>query len=121
MARLLKSGQGWRIGWDPDAIAFNGLVGADDWSLELTNAELDDFCRLVDQLAATMHQMREQLMAEEAIACEVESDRLWLEADGFPHAYSLHLIVLSGRRAEGHWAAAAVPSLIDATRSLKVF
>ncbi|HEY9645011.1 MAG TPA: DUF1818 family protein [Chroococcidiopsis sp.] len=121
MPRQLKSGQGWRLGWDADAEIFRGLVGTDDWAIELTESELDDFCRLLAQLAQTMQTMSHELMDEEAITCEVESDRLWLEAEGFPHAYSLRLMLLTGRRGEGAWEAIAVPELILAAQTLKVF
>ena len=47
MQRVLKSGKGWRIGWNPTAIEFKGLVGTDNWAIELTEAELNDFCRLL--------------------------------------------------------------------------
>jgi len=120
MAPLLKTGIGWGIGWDADAATFQGLVGADDWALELTTAELEEFARLLNQLVTAIAQMQSELMAEEAIACEVESDLLWLEANGYPHAYSLHLMVLTGRRGEGHWAADVVPELLQAVRSLKL-
>lgn len=121
MARFVKSGVGWRFGWDAEADTFRGLVGTDEWALELTEAELQDFCRLLNQLAETMARMSSELMAEETIACEAESDRVWLEAEGFPHAYSLHLMLLTGRRGEGHWAAAVVPALLEATRAFNVF
>lgn len=121
MARMVKSGVGWRIGWDAEAEPFKGLVGSDDWALELTEGELQDFCRLLHQLVETMAQMSRELMDEEKIACEAESDRLWLETEGYPHAYSLHLMILTGRCGEGHWAAAAVPALAQAARSLNVF
>ncbi len=121
MTRLIKSGAGWRIGWDPSADPFPGLVGTDDWSLELTLPEFNDFCRLVAQLTTTMAQMQTMLMDEEAIAIEAESDHLWLEATGYPHAYRLHLILLTGRRAEGFWGAEAVPALVQAAQSIQVF
>ncbi|XGV99024.1 MAG: DUF1818 family protein [Leptolyngbya sp. BL-A-14] len=121
MARMVKSGLGWRIGWDTDAEVFKGLVGTDDWALELTEGELQDFCRLLHQLVETMVQISGELMDEERIACEAESDRLWLEVEGYPHAYSLQLMVLTGRRGEGRWAADAVPALAQAARSLDVF
>jgi hypothetical protein len=121
MSRFLKSGPGWRIGYDPEAVEFQGLVGTDDWALELTEAELDDFCRLLGQLVDTMKQMATELMDEEAIACEVESDRLWLEVEGYPQSYTLRLIVLQGRRAEGCWPAQVVNDLFQATCSLKIF
>jgi Domain of unknown function (DUF1818) len=121
MARQLKSGAGWRLGWDGETDVFQGLVGGDEWAIELTEAELDDFCRLATQLAETMVQMRQELMEEERISCEAESELLWLEAEGYPHAYSLRFMVLTGRRGEGCWGEAVVPELIRATQSLKVF
>jgi len=121
MERIVKAGQGWRLGWNPQAIEFQGLVGGADWAIELTEVELRDFCRLVMQLAETMAQMATELMDEEKIACEVESEWLWLEAKGYPHAYSLHLILQTGRRAEGEWTIAAVPELLQATQTLMTF
>jgi hypothetical protein len=121
MARIFKSGEGWRIGWDPQAPEFQGLLGTDAWAIELTQAELDDFCRLALQLADTMRDMQAELMDEEAINLEAESDRLWLEVEGFPEAYSLRFILQSGRRAEGMWPADLVPALLGAMRSLQVW
>lgn len=121
MERLLKNGPGWRLGWNPQATDYHGLVGTDDWAIELTKAELDDFCRLLGQLSQTMSQMASELMDQEKIACEAESDLLWLEVEGYPHAYSLRLILNTGRRCEGSWVEEAVPGLIQAADSLKVF
>lgn len=117
---MIKSGAGWRIGWNPEAAVFQGLVGTDDWSIELTQAEFEDFCRLALQLAATMESMQAELMDEEAIALEAESGLLWLEVEGFPSAYGLRLMLSLGRRAEAAWAAAAVPGLLGAIRGLVV-
>ncbi|MBF2027556.1 MAG: DUF1818 family protein [Oscillatoriales cyanobacterium C42_A2020_001] len=121
MERLIKSGRGWRIGWNPTVAQFKGLVGTDDWSLELTEAEFNDFCRLLSQLVDAIATMQAELMNEEAIAIEVESDLLWLEAEGYSHAYSLHLILLTGRRGEGSWQADAVPQLWQAVQTIRVF
>jgi hypothetical protein len=121
MQRVIKSGSGWRIGWNPSAPEFKGLVGTDDWAIELTEAELNDFCRLLLQLADTMQQLRSELMDEEKIACEAESDLLWMEVEGYPHAYSLRFILHTNRCAEGKWSDAAVPGLLQAAGMLKVF
>nr|WP_203457647.1 DUF1818 family protein [Gloeothece citriformis] len=121
MDRLLKQGQGWRLGWDSQAEIYKGLVGSQDWAIELTEAELNEFCRLLHQLAQTMEQMKDHLMDSERIACEAESDLLWMEVEGFPHAYSLRLILHQDRRFEGNWSADAVKELIEATQLLKVF
>ncbi|MBD3881017.1 DUF1818 family protein [Phormidium tenue FACHB-886] len=121
MPLQLKQGTDWRLGWNPEAEVFTGLVGTDAWAIELTEAELEDFCRLIVQISETMQQLSSELMDEERISCEVESERLWLKAEGFPHAFNLRLIVLTGRRAEAAWTEAAVPDLIQAAQTLKVF
>ncbi|MFM7427323.1 MAG: DUF1818 family protein [Elainella sp.] len=118
--RQVKSGAGWRLGWNPEA-PFQGLVGSETWAVELTEAELEDFCRLALQLAATMQTMQAELMDQERISCEAETDLVWLEAEGFPQSYGLRLMLLTDRRAEGEWAAAAVPELLQAVQVLKVF
>jgi len=112
MDRVLKKGQGWRMGWNPYAKTYKGLVGTDEWAIELTETEFNEFCRLLLQLAKTMEQMKPELMDEERMACEAESDQLWLEVEGYPHSFSLRLILQTGRCAEGNWSAAAVQALI---------
>ena len=82
MERVVKSGTGWRIGWNPQASEYKVLVGADNWAIELTEGEWQDFCRLLGQLIDSMNQMSTMLMDEEKIACEAESDLLWIEVDG---------------------------------------
>jgi hypothetical protein len=121
MDKLIKSGVGWRIGWNPSNSEFQGLVGTEDWAIELTEPELNDFCRLANQLAHTMKTLATELMDEEKIACEAESDLLWMEVEGYPHSYSLHFILNTGRGAEGQWSTQATPELIQATATLKVF
>lgn len=121
MERLIKSGLGWRFGWNPNNVEFKGLVGGDDWAIELTEAELNDFCRLLEQLRATMNQLASELMDEEKISCEAESDLLWMEVVGYPHEYSLRFILNTARRGEGSWKTTAVPGLVQAVETLKVF
>ncbi len=121
MGKLLKQGAGWRIGWDSEAKDFRALVGTDHWAVELTTEEFQDFCRLLSQLVVTVKQMAEELMPEEAIACEVSSDRLWMEVRGNAHSYDLHLILHTGRQVEAHWPAKVMPSLIEAAQILQPF
>ncbi|WP_199247462.1 DUF1818 family protein [[Phormidium] sp. ETS-05] len=127
--KILKSGPGWRLGWNPEAKIYTGLVGTDDWSVELTDTELDDFCRLLLSLASTLGDMAGELMDEEKIACEAESPSLWMEVEGYPDAFSLRFILQGDanatadavRRCEGSWSPAAVPGLVAAAKTLKVF
>jgi hypothetical protein len=119
--KILKTGRGWRLGWNPEATEFQGLVGGDTWAVELTQGEFDDFCRLLGQLAETMTQMAQELMDEEKIACEVESDWLWMQVEGYPHAYTVQFILNTGRRAEGSWSVDAVADLVQVAKTLKIF
>ncbi len=119
--RILKKGQGWRLGWNTQAVAYPGLIGGEDWAIELSAAEFADFCRLFEQLATTMNRMAEELMDEERIACEAESELLWLEVEGFPHAYSLRVILNQGRRCEGNWPSQVVNELYQASQKLNTF
>lgn len=121
MERIIKSGAGWRLGWNPEAPEFQGLVGGDNWSMELTEVELGDFCRLLDQLTKTMSIMANELMDEERITCEAESDLIWIQMEGFPESYTVQFILNRGRRGEGKWPVEAVPGLVQAAQILKIF
>ncbi len=118
MPRLLRKGQGWRIGWDSEATEYPGLVGSDEWAIELTKSEFKEFYRLLLQLKDTMTQMEAELMDEERIAIEAESDLLWLEVEGYPHSYSLRLILNDGRRCEGNWQEGVATELVGAIQRL---
>jgi Domain of unknown function (DUF1818) len=120
MQKVLKSGAGWRIGWNPDS-KYQGLVGSDRWAFELTAGELADFCRLLGQLVDNMRSIQAELMDEESIACEAESELVWMQVEGLPTKYNLRLILNTGRSCEGNWAADAVPDLVTAVDSLKFF
>ncbi|MEZ2238989.1 DUF1818 family protein [Microcoleus sp.] len=119
--RVIKTGDGWRLGWNPNSTEFQGLVGGDGWAIELTEAELNDFCSLLAQLTATMTQMASELMEEEKIAIEAESDLVWVQVEGYPQAYSVQFILSAGRRCEGFWPPAAIPGLTQTAKILKVF
>ncbi len=114
MNRQIKSGDGWRLGWNPTAEDFCGLVAGSGWAVELTATEFADFCRGAQQLADAMTAMAEQLMDEERLTCEQETAVIWLEAEGFPAEYSLRFILLSGRKAEGEWPSRATQGLLKA-------
>jgi len=118
--KILRRGVGWRLGWDPLAQDYPGLVGGEDWAIELTEVELRDFCRFALQLSATMEEMAQDLMESERIACEQENEHLWLEVEGFPSAYSLRFILRAGRRCEGNWSEIMVPQLLKAVAQLSM-
>ena len=118
MKRLIQSGDGWRVGWHPHNHKYRGMVGTEDWAIELTQAELEDFCRTLERLVETMSQMKAELMDGEKISCEAETTRLWMEVEGYPDLYTLRLILNCDRRCEGNWVEGVAPQLVDTFRSL---
>jgi hypothetical protein len=116
--RTFCSGPGWRLGYSSTALLYPALIGTDDWAIELSCAELADFCRLLYQLADNMQQMKSELMSEEKIDCEVETELLWMQVSGLPSSYSLRLLLHSGRKVEGNWPAEVLPKMIAATKRI---
>ncbi len=60
-------------------------------------------------------------MDEEKIACEAQTDLIWMEVEGYAHNYNLRFILESGRCVEGKWDCPAVYELIQAAAMLKIF
>lgn len=118
---MIKEGKGWRIGWKSEQTIYQGLLGGDDWAVELTLAEMEDFCRLLPEINQTVQDISHYLMDEEKIVCEVESELLWLGAEGFPDNYSLRVILSQGRGCEGTWPPETVPHLLQAIQSFHIF
>jgi Domain of unknown function (DUF1818) len=116
--RTFCSGSGWRLGYKSTALLYPALIGTDEWAIELSSAELADFCRLLYQLADNMQQMQSELMVEEKIDCEVETELLWMQVSGLPSSYSLRLLLHSDRKVEGNWPAAVLPEMIEATKEI---
>ncbi|MBD0267429.1 MAG: DUF1818 family protein [Cyanobacteria bacterium Co-bin8] len=121
MSRYIKEGNGWRLGWNAAAPTYQGLIAGEHWSIELTRSEFQDFCALVQQLSQAMSQISSELMESERIAMEAETEHIWLEVEGFPHHFSLHIIVQTGRRCEGNWPEDAVTELLQAIPQLTLF
>ncbi len=121
MDRQLKEGDGWRLGWQPSAETFQGLIGTNNWAVELTEPEFLDFRRLLQQLVDAIEQMSDELMNEESIACDASSDLIWMAISGYPHQFTLSFILLSGRRAEGEWDVSSTAELIHAIQTISVF
>lgn len=121
MTALLKEGSGWRLGWDDARSPFKALVGGESWALELTQEEFECFRQLAQQLAITMAAMATELMPDEQITLEQETQHVWMEAEGFHHSYRLRFILLTGRGGEGAWSPAVVPNLLNGLEQIDVF
>jgi hypothetical protein len=113
-----ESGDRWRLGYNPSAQIFCGLVGGAGWAIELTQAELSDFLRLSLQLADTMTQMADELADQEKLTCSLESELILVETAGFADRYSLYLQLQTARKAECTWSELDVPELLGAIAKL---
>jgi hypothetical protein len=114
----LNSGQGWRLGYDPDADVFVGLIGAENWAIELNQQEFQDFCRLSLQLTETIGAMQSELSEEETLTCSVQTDDIYMEASGLGDRFTIHLQLLNGRRGEGIWTSTAIAQLLEAVKQM---
>ena len=121
MTRTIKAGEGWRVGWNPEANPYQGMVAGDGWAIELTTAEFQDLAKFSVDLEQAIAAIAAELMDEERITCEAESHHIWVEATGFPGNYSLRFLLLTGRGAEGEWPPAIVPAVQLALRSVQIF
>ncbi len=117
---------------DPARAPFLALIGGDDWASELTAAELDALRLAAGRLTAQHRAMADVLMAEEAVAMEVElpigepeagdAGSLWLGLEGDRHHWTLQLVLTPapGRRGiEGGWGAAASEAFSAALERLR--
>jgi Domain of unknown function (DUF1818) len=128
----ISEGPGWRLVVDPSRAPFIALIGGDGWATELTAAELDALCRAACRLTAQHRAMADVLMAEEAVALEMElpiedpeagdAGSLWLGLDGDRHHWALQLVLTpapGGRGIEGGWGAAASEAFSAALERLR--
>lgn len=118
MQRQILQGPGWRLGWNPEATVYQGLAGDEHWAVELTLTELRDLHRLSQQLLASLKAIAEELMPEETIELEAESEHIWVALEGFADRYCLRFILLGDRGSEGSWSETATPELLQALAGL---
>jgi hypothetical protein len=114
MGRSLLQGPGWRLGWNPEAKVYQALVGDDHWAVELTFNEFADLRRLSDQLVSNLQSISGELMEEETIELEAESEHIWVALEGLVDRYSLRFILLGNRGSEGSWNETATAGFLQA-------
>jgi hypothetical protein len=118
---IQREGEGWRLAWDGDRQPFSVLIGGEGWAVELTAAEAEGLRQAVADLVAQHGALQDQLMAEEAIALELERGPWWLELEGDRQQWSLRMLYTPGgaeRSLEGHWGPRAAPAFSQALQRL---
>ena len=84
---------------------------------DLSNVSVDNLAKVKVPSREEIQRLQNELMDEEKINCELESDLIYLLADGYPDSYCLRILLNQGRRAEGNWSSLAVTQLNAALKS----
>jgi len=131
IASRLCQGVGWRFGWNGE----QGLIGGDDWALELTAEEWQDWCCTCRNLWDTWQAMQAHLMPEEDLTLERQTDLLTMNlfvpaalalvepvcraklgngtcSPGSPPQVRLYVQLCTGRVAEGQWQGESAQTLL---------
>lgn len=144
--RFVVRGNGFRVGYDPEAPkSFCGMVGNDQWLLALNYDEIRHFKRLCGSLAKKMDRigngedempvkkpalrrsgdgMFNMRVARAGLDCsiELESKLVWVQAMGQPvlGQWCIRAIFMESRQSEGFWSMDTVPDLLKAVSNLGI-
>ena len=104
---IKKEGPGWRIIRDLSRDNFSTLIGGDSWAIELTQYEWETLVKVFINLSDQYKEIKDQLMGEEDITLELESNPWLAILKGDQHGWKLKLILDSddslNRGAEVSW------------------
>ena len=117
---IKKEGLGWRIIRDSSRENFSTLVGGESWAIELNQSEWETLVKVVIDLADQHKNIQNQLMGDEDITLELESNPWFAILKGDQHGWDLKLILGSrdslNRGAEIFWPRNVTFNLVNAMR-----
>ena len=119
---IKKEGPGWRIIRDSSRENFSTLVGGESWAIELNQSEWETLVKVVIDLSDQYKKTKDQLMDEEDITLEMESNP-WLGIlKGDKNGWKLKLILdprdSLSRSAEFSWPRSVTSNLLNAMRTM---
>jgi hypothetical protein len=88
-------------------------LGCSTWTLAFSPVEWEQFVQQFKALVQTWHSMQEELMPEEALALDSESETIRLQAEGQQEAWGMWLQIRSGRRVEVYLDSPLVIELLE--------
>ena len=119
---IKKEGQGWRIIRDSSRTNFSTLIGGESWAIELNQHEWDTLVKAVNNLSDQYQDIKVQLMEDEDITLEMESNPWLAILKGDKHGWNLKLILNSSdsliRGAEVYWPSNVTCQLVNAMRTM---
>tara|TARA_Y100001968_G_scaffold215749_1_gene198473 strand:+ start:130 stop:510 length:381 start_codon:yes stop_codon:yes gene_type:complete len=119
---IKKEGPGWRIIRDSSRDNFSTLIGGESWAIELNQYEWETLVKVVIDLSDQYQDIKAQLMGEEDITFELESNPWLAILKGDQHGWNLKLILASNdslnRGAEVSWPRTVTFDLINAVRTM---
>jgi Domain of unknown function (DUF1818) len=77
-------------------------LGCATWTIEFSPDEWQQFVQQFKTLAQTWQSIQEELMPEEALTLDSESETIRLQAEGQAEQWGLWLQIRSGRKVEGY-------------------
>ena len=119
---IKKEGHGWRIIRDSSRDNFSTLIGGDSWAIELTQYEWETLVKVFINLSDQYKEIKDQLMGEEDITLELESNPWLAILKGDQHGWKLKLILDSNdslnRSAEVSWPREVTVHIANAMRTM---
>ena len=119
---IKKEGPGWRIIRDLSRDNFSTLIGGETWAIELNQSEWKNLVNVVIDLSDQYKNIKDQLMGDEDITLELESDPWLAILKGDQKGWKLKLILDSkdslNRGAEIFWPRNVTFNLVNAMRTM---
>ena len=119
---IKKEGPGWRIIRDSSRDNFSTLIGGEYWAIELNQFEWETLAKVVIDLSDQYKDIKDQLMGDEDITLEMESNPWLAILKGDQHGWNLKLILDSSnslnRGAEVSWPRNVTFPLVNAMRKM---
>ena len=119
---IKKEGPGWRLIRDSSRDNFSTLIGGESWAIELNQFEWKTLVKVVIDLSDQYKNIQDQLMGDEDITLELESDPWLAILKGDQNGWKLKLILDSSdslnRGAEVSWPRNVTTNVANAMRTM---
>ena len=117
---IKKEGQGWRIIRDSSRDNFSTLIGGESWAIELNQFEWETLVKVVIDLSDQYKDIKDQLMGDEDITLELESNPWVAILKGDQYGWNLSLVLSASgfcnRGAEVYWPRNVTNHVVNAMR-----